>query len=105
MGLPFNNGVTSSETVFASLGSVAFLTADPVDALVLETLGSGFTTVSWGGQTVLAGTPQEYIGARISQAGINFDGLGGSVSISEPAAFPMILFLACGVIFPLRNRN
>jgi hypothetical protein len=85
---PFTGTVTqganidlAADTLFASLLSEFFTSASAVEVLVIETMGSGFTAVSWGGHTLLPGLPNEYIGSRISQAGINFDGFQGSVGV------------------------
>ena len=69
----------AADTLFAALGSEFFTSAAAVEVLVIETMGSGPTTVSWGGHTLLPGLPNEYIGSRIAQAGLNFDGYQGSV--------------------------
>ena len=83
---PFTGTVTlgvvtdmAADTLFASLLSDFFTSGAAVEVLVIETMGSGPTTVSWGGHTVLPGLPNEYIGSRIAQAGMNFDGYQGSV--------------------------
>ncbi|MCH8839784.1 MAG: hypothetical protein IH831_03745 [Planctomycetes bacterium] len=83
---PFTGTVTlgvdidlAADTLFAALGSEFFTSAAAVEVLVIETMGSGLTAVSWGGHTFLPGTLNEYIGSRIAQAGINFDGFQGSV--------------------------
>lgn len=83
---PFTAAVTTgavidlaADTLFASLLSDFFTSGAAVEVLVIETMGSGPTTVSWGGHTVLPGLPNEYIGSRIAQAGLNFDGYQGSV--------------------------
>jgi hypothetical protein len=83
---PFTGGMTTGlqldlagDTVFASLGSDLFTTGDAVEAMTIETLGAGSTTLSWGGHTLLPGTAFEYIGSRISQAGENYDEYQGSL--------------------------
>ncbi len=83
---PFTGTVTTgavidlaADTLFASLLSEFFTSGAAVEVLVIETMGSGPTTVSWGGHTLLPGLPNEYIGSRIAQAGLNFDGYQGSV--------------------------
>ncbi len=87
---PFTGTVTlgvdidlAADTLFVALGSEFFTSAAAVEVLVIETMGSGPTTVSWGGHTLLPGLPNEYIGSRIAQAGINFDGFQGSVPVIE----------------------
>ena len=87
---PFTSGVTvgldtdpTGNTVFASFGSDPFTTGDAVEALTIETLGSGATTLTWGGQTLLSGTPFAYTSSRIAQAGTNFDGLMGSLTSGD----------------------
>ena len=84
---PFTGSVTEGvdidldvDTLFASLGSEFFTSNAAVEALVIETMNSELTVVSWGGQTLFPGTLEEYIGSRVSQAGINFDGLQGSIA-------------------------
>jgi hypothetical protein len=83
---PFTGGVTLglqvdtvADTVFAAIGSNLFSTGDEVVALVIETMGSAATTVSWGGHTLLPGTAFEFTGSRIAQDGVNFDGYQGSL--------------------------
>jgi hypothetical protein len=82
---PFAGAVTfgvvtdlTADTVFVSLGSDFFTTGDSVDVLTIETIRGTETTLSWGGHTVLPGAPEEYMGSRIAQAGMNFDGYQGS---------------------------
>ncbi len=84
---PFTGGISAglqvnlaADNVFASLGSDLFVTGDAVTTLIIETFGSGPTTLSWGGQTLLEGTQFAYVGSRINQAGIAFDGYQGSLS-------------------------
>ncbi len=71
---------TSSDTVFASFGSDLFASGDAVEALTIETLGSGSTTLSWGGHSLLPGSQFQYTGSRIAQDGVNFDGYQGSLT-------------------------
>ena len=71
---------TTAGTVFAALGSDPFATAGPFNVMTIETFGSGATTLSWGGHTLLPGTPNEFIGSRISQDGINYDEYMGELS-------------------------
>ncbi len=83
---PFTNSITlgvqqTASDVFASLGSTNILTtADPLTVLTIVTAGTAPTTLNWGGQTLLSGTPDEYIGARIAQSELNYDGYMGSLS-------------------------
>lgn len=85
---PFTESVTqgvdldlAGDTLFASLGSEFLTSGSAVEVFVIETMGSGETTVTWGGQTLLLDTPHEYIGSRISQAGINLDGYQGDITV------------------------
>ncbi len=88
---PGNNPFTSSvsfgvaadtvnNSLFASLGSIFFTDASPRELLTIETLGSGSTTLSWGGQTLLPGTADSYIGGRIAQEGVDYDEYQGTLS-------------------------
>ena len=86
---PFNvqNEVTfgvesTSTTVFAALGTNVLTSGNAINTLVIETLGSASTTLSWGGQTLLPGTPEEFIGSRIAQDGVSFDEYQGSLTLS-----------------------
>ncbi|MDA1179903.1 MAG: hypothetical protein O2931_14025, partial [Planctomycetota bacterium] len=86
---PFTSTVTNGislngNTLFASLGSTFFTSATPVTLLTLVTQGTGPTTVAWGGQTLLTGTPQEYVGGRLAQGGQNFNNITGSISSTIP---------------------
>ncbi len=88
---PFTSGISlgvqtdlAEDTVFASLGSELFTTGAAVEVLTIETMGSGPTTLSWGGQTLLPGSELSYTGSRIAQAGSNFDGYQGSLSAGGP---------------------
>ena len=83
---PFTSGVSfgidvTDTTVFAALGSNIFTTGAAADTLVIETFGSSPTTLTWGGHTLLPGTPNEFIGSRIGQNGSNFDGYQGSLTL------------------------
>ncbi len=87
---PFTGGVTlglqtetGAGTVFFSAGGGPFTTTAPINTLTIETLGMGQTTLDWGGQTLLTGQPFEYVGSRISQGGVNFDGIMGSLTAGE----------------------
>jgi hypothetical protein len=85
---PFTSSVTfgnqidlAADTLFTSYGSDFFTTGVAVDVLTIETAGSGLTTLSWGGHTINAGGG--YTGSRISQGGINFDGIMGSLTAGD----------------------
>ena len=82
---PFTEGMSvgvaaESETVFASLGTEVITTADPL-RLILETTPETPATVSWGGYAIFPGTSGASTGARISQTGMNFDGLSGMLTV------------------------
>jgi hypothetical protein len=80
-------GGGSTQTIFAAFGS-SFLTGfSSVELLSIETLGDGPTTIKWGS---LAGAP--YLGgSRVAQAGANFDGRNGTITVPEPAAIALVL--------------
>ena len=63
---------------FVSFGS------DPVSAvtelLTFTTQGSEPTVLSWGGYEIQPGQSGGFTGSRLSQSGINFDGIAGSLS-------------------------
>ena len=74
---------TMSDTVFAALGSDPFNNANLVPVLTIVTEGAGATTLTWGGyDVVLSGGGGGFVvtGARIAQAGIDFNGFQGSLS-------------------------
>jgi hypothetical protein len=90
---PFSGTITNgvvvdivAGTVFVATGSDFFTTGNSVEVVTIVTLGSGATTLSWGGHTLLTGTPGEYMSARIAQAGMNFDGYQGSLVLGEEGA-------------------
>ena len=109
---PFTGSVTfgttidfANDTVFSAFGSNPFTTANFMDIHVLETAGSGPTTVSWGGQMLLVGTPNEFIGSRIAQSGMNFDSFTGSVSfVPEPSQAALLISLLTMLAFVGRRR-
>lgn len=72
-------------TVFAALGSDLFTTDAPAQILTIETAGDAATTLTWGGHTLRGGTPEEYVGSRIAQAGMNFDNYANSISSTAPS--------------------
>jgi hypothetical protein len=83
---PYTGSVTlgavldlAGDTLFASLGSEFFTSGSPSEVFTLETVETGFTTVSWGGHAF-----DGYTGSRIAQAGANFDGYQGSLQESPP---------------------
>jgi hypothetical protein len=70
---------TTSDRVFAALGSDLFNHGNLVPILTIVTQGAGATTLTWGGYTVpVPGSP---IGGRIAQAGTVYNGYQGSLSI------------------------
>ena len=71
----------ANDTVFASFGSEELTSGEAVPLLTIETLGSGSTTLSWGGHTLLLGSQFEYVGSRIAQGETNFDGYQGSLVV------------------------
>ncbi len=84
---PFTRTVTTgalvnmaNDTVFASLLSNFFVAGTAVEVFTVETSGSGCTTLTWGGHTVLGGTADEYEGSLIAQAGQNFTGYQGNTA-------------------------
>ena len=88
---PFTSGVSfgtivNSTTVFAALGSEFLTVPQAYETLVIETQGTGETTVSWGGHTLLPGTSNTYVGSRIAQSGTNFDEYQGSLTLGGSGA-------------------
>jgi len=83
-GTVTNGVVTTANNVFAALGSTFFTSNTPVKLLDIVTQGSGPTTVTWGGQTLLPGSPHQYVGGRLAQGGQNFNSVTGSRSTSNP---------------------
>lgn len=89
---PFASSVTEgisisggNQQVFAALGSDIFKTGASRRVLTIVT-GIGATNLSWGGHILLGGTPAQYVGSRIVQRGMNFDGQQGSkTSTLHPA--------------------
>jgi hypothetical protein len=70
------------DRAFGAFGSIKFYSGDPVELFTIETAGLGLTTVRYG--EAASGDPA--LGARIAQAGIDFDGYTGSVTVPEPAS-------------------
>lgn len=85
---PFTDSITTGlslaeEAVFVSLGSE--LVGDEVELLTITTAGSAATTLSWGGHAIQPGQPNSFVGGRLAQAGIKFDGIGGSLTAGSGA--------------------
>ena len=76
----------ADETAFAALTSRFLTTGQAITLLQVETAGAGAATFAWGGHQLLVGTPFQYAGSRISQAGANFDAYQGSVVIPAASA-------------------
>jgi hypothetical protein len=62
---------------FLSLGSTYLLDDRPVAVATFITEGGEPSQLAWGGYTLLPDTPFEFAGGRISQQGMNFDGISG----------------------------
>ena len=80
---PFTETITAGLSLgeneaFASFGSDPV--SGPVELLTFTTAGSS-GTLEWGGYTIDAGLVGEFTGARIAQAGINFDDIIGSAPL------------------------
>ena len=81
--------------VFASLGSEVFITDDRVELIRIESLGSGLQTVAYG----VDATGSVGSGDIIAQAGQQFTGYRGTVTIPEPASLVLALaLLAIGCV-------
>lgn len=90
---PFTGGVSVglavdlvNDRAFAALTSRFLTSGQSTSLLQIETAGSGAAAFSWGGHSLLVGTPFSYIGSRISQGGVNFDGRRGLVSVPAASA-------------------
>ncbi|MEO2045937.1 MAG: hypothetical protein ABGX16_05125 [Pirellulales bacterium] len=84
---PFTSTVTTGtqidlagDTIFASLLSDFFIVGTAVEVFTVETSGSGCTSLSWGGHTVLGGTADEYESSLIAQDGQNYTGYLGTTA-------------------------
>jgi hypothetical protein len=91
--------------IFAALGTKDILSANPVELLRFETLGTAATTVEWGG-AYGAG-----MRARLAQNGINDDTSMGAVmsAIPEPSALLALMVAAtlsglCTAVSTARKR-
>lgn len=65
---------------FVSLGSEVITSGDSVPLMTLLTTNGDGVSLSWGGHSFLEETEFAYVGARLSQAGSNFDGIEGVAS-------------------------
>jgi hypothetical protein len=100
---PFTNTTTDGlwldlpgDRAFASFGSIVFTNPGPVEFLVVETAGSGLTTMRYG----VAASGHASNGARITQStgfttSQEFVGYTGSVTVPEPATWTAC-FIASG---------
>lgn len=86
---PFTNSVTAGtnvnlvdDTLYTSLLSNFLVAGTAVEVMVIETSGTGCTTLAWGGHTLLDETPDEYESSLLAQAGQNYTGYQGS--LTEP---------------------
>jgi hypothetical protein len=86
---PFTGTVTEGlwldligDRTFGAFGSIFFTSDDPMRLFTIETAGEGLTTLRSG----VAASGHPVNGARIAQAGMNFDGYTGSVTVPEPAS-------------------
>jgi hypothetical protein len=110
---PGNNPYTGTVTVgtyvdlvnsrtFDAYGSSFFTSSAPTHFLKITTAGSGPATLRYGVAT--SGNLSK--GARIAQAGQNFDGYTGVVSlVPEPATCTMAFVGAAGVLLARRRRR
>ncbi|MGD9637325.1 MAG: hypothetical protein AB7G28_21895 [Pirellulales bacterium] len=103
---PYTGGITDgiyidliNDRSFAAYGSTYFTTGTSKSFLKITTAGSGATTLRYG--VAASGNPVN--GARIAQAGQNFDGYTGIVSIPEPGAIVLALVAAVAVALPRRK--
>lgn len=104
---PFPGGANCCGTIldlvgdraFTAYGSTYFTTGTPKPFLKITTAGAGLTTLRYG--VAAGGHPIN--GARIAQAGQNFDGYTGIVSIPEPTAIVLAFVAALGVAIPRRR--
>jgi hypothetical protein len=72
---------TIGDRTFGAFGSIFFTSGDPVELFNIMTAGIP-ATLRWG----VAASGDNALGARIAQAGINFDGYTGSLTVPEPSA-------------------
>lgn len=100
---------------FVTLGDFSALGANWlqtfwIDAANITTTGTG-GSVNWGGASVLGG---EYTSSRVAQAGVNYDGLTGSLSLGSgsgavsgsavPEPSSLLLLLCGGLALVPRRR-
>jgi hypothetical protein len=75
-----------NDRAFAALTSAFLNDGLLIDALQIETLGSGAVELSWGGHELLPGTQFSYTGSRLAQAGVNFDAYEGQIAVPQATA-------------------
>jgi hypothetical protein len=86
---------------FGAFGSIYFTSGDPVRLFTIETSADIPASVRFG--TAASGDP--VLGARIAQAGENFDGYTGTATVPEPATALTVLVAALSVLCVPRRRG
>lgn len=104
---PFTGTVTDGlwldligDRTFGAFGSIFFTSGDPVRLFTIETSASVPASVRYG----VAASGDNSLGARIAQAGQNFDGYTGVATVPEPAAVTLVVLAALSIVMPLGRR-
>lgn len=74
---PVTGILVAGQTAFIALGSKFVINPLPVLFATLETQGSAPSQLSWGGKTMLSGTPHQYVTGLLAQNGQQFAGQTG----------------------------
>jgi hypothetical protein len=104
---PFTGTVTDGlwldligDRTFGAFGSIYFNSGDPVRLFTIETSTDVPASIRYG----VAASGHPVNGARIAQAGQNFDGYTGVATVPEPATAMMAALAAIAIAPPLRRR-
>jgi hypothetical protein len=89
------------DRTFNAYGSTFFTSSAPSHFLTITTAGSGATTLRFG--VAASGNPVN--GARIAQAGQNFDGYTGVASVPEPSTIVLTLTSMMTLLVFRRQRR
>lgn len=103
---PFTGTITEGlwldmidDEAFGAFGSVILTSAEAVRLFTIETSADTPASVRYG--TAASGDP--VLGARIAQAGQNFDGYTGTATVPEPASSATVVIAALSVLCVTRT--
>lgn len=91
---------TIGDRAFGAFGSIYFTSGNPVRLFTIETSAELSAAVRYGSAASGSGT----LGARIAQAGQNFDGYTGTAVVPEPATALLCLVSAAAAVFARRRK-